>query len=162
MKKRIGRIRGGDQHGQAAVEFALGLPLLLLLLMATVVFGIVFNNDLTLTAATTTGAQQLSISRGETSDPCNLVATTVEQAAPALKTANFTFSVAFGSGSPLVYGSPHTGTSCTSAAADLISGDTAQVTVTYPCNPSSPNIEILGYNPWPSCTLSAQTAELIQ
>ena len=137
------RGRGRDEQGQAMTEFALGVPLLLTLLIALVVFGVVFNNDLTLTYATTTGAQQLSISRGQTSDPCSTTSTAVEQAAPYLKSSNLTFSIAFGSGSPLTFGTPFTGTSCTSAP--LVAGHTAQVTITYPCN-----LQILGFNPGPT------------
>jgi Flp pilus assembly protein TadG len=157
MKVTLGRSRGGDEHGQAMVEFAMGVPVLLTLLIASVVFGVAFNNELTLTNATTTGAQLLSISRGSTSDPCATTSAAVTQAAAGLTASSLTFSIAFGSGSPVTYGSPITGTTCTSAASDLVSGNTAKVTVTYPCN-----LQIYGFNIVPSCTLSAQTAELIQ
>jgi Flp pilus assembly protein TadG len=145
------------ERGQAMVEFALTLPVMLTLLVAIIVLGIVFNNYLTLTNATTAGAQQLSISRGQTSDPCAITSSTVQAAAPNL-TGGLAYSIAFGTGNPVSYGTAFTGTSCTSAAASLVSGNTAKVTVTYPCS-----LLIYGFNYAPSgCTLSAQTAELIQ
>jgi Flp pilus assembly protein TadG len=140
------------------VEFALSLPLLLTVLVATIVFGVAFNNQQALTAATTAGAQQLSISRGQTSDPCATTSATVQAAVgPSITQGSLGFSVAFGSGNPVTYGSPFTGTSCTGAANDMVSGNTAKVTVTYPCN-----LEVYGFNIVPGCTLTAQTAELIQ
>jgi len=158
--------RARSERGQAMVEFGLGVPILLTLLVASTVFGVAFNNQLTLTQATTEGAQQLSISRGQTSDPCATVSTTVENAAPYLYKAatvntvnGLQFSIAFGttSGTTITYGSPYSGTSCTAAAASMISGDTAKVTVTYPCT-----LTIMGANIVNNCTLTGQTAELIQ
>jgi Flp pilus assembly protein TadG len=151
--------RGLARHerGQAMVEFALTLPVILTLLVAIIVLGVVFNNYLTLTNATTAGAQQLSISRGQSSDPCATTSQTVQTAAPNLS-SGLSYSIAFGTGNPVTYGASFTGTSCTSAATDLVSGNTAKVTVTYPCS-----LLIYGINYAPSgCTLSAQTAELIQ
>jgi Flp pilus assembly protein TadG len=146
------------KRGQAMVEFALTLPVMLTLLVAIIVLGIVFNNYLTLTNATTAGAQQLSISRGQTSDPCATTSQTVQAAAPNLTSGGLAYSIAFGTGNPVSYGTAFTGTTCTSAAASLVSGNTAKVTVTYPCS-----LLIYGFNYAPSgCTLSAQTAELIQ
>jgi Flp pilus assembly protein TadG len=151
------------EHGQSAVEFALSLPLLLGLLLAITVFGVAFNNELTLTAATTAGAQQLSISRGDTSDPCSTASTAVIAAASGLTTSNITFSIKFGTGNPPTYGTAYSGTSCTGAASDLVAGDSAQLTTTYPCNVSIPIVleNLTGWSP-PSCTLTAQSAELIQ
>ncbi len=160
-KASVGKDPSGlahHQRGQAMVEFALTVPLLLTILVAIIVVGLVFNNYLTLTNATTAGAQQLSISRGQTSDPCATTSQTVQAAAPNLTSGGLAYSIAFGTGNPVSYGSPYTGTSCTSAAAQLVSGNTAKVTVTYPCS-----LLIFGFNYAPSgCSLSAQTAELIQ
>ena len=49
--------------GQAAVELAFVLPLLIALLLAIVQFGIAFNNYITLTDATRTGARKAATSR---------------------------------------------------------------------------------------------------
>jgi len=46
-----------SERGQSLVEFALALPILVLLLFAVIQFGVVFNNYVTLTDATRAGAR---------------------------------------------------------------------------------------------------------
>ena len=55
------RLRKSD--GQAAVEMALILPILVVLVLAIAQFGIAFNNYLTLTDATRAGARKAAVSR---------------------------------------------------------------------------------------------------
>ena len=50
-------------EGQAAVEMALILPILVVLVLAIAQFGIAFNNYLTLTDATRAGARKAAVSR---------------------------------------------------------------------------------------------------
>jgi Flp pilus assembly protein TadG len=143
------RFRAED--GQSLVEFALVLPMLLMLVVGAAVFGIALNQYLTLTNATNISAQTLAISRLQTSDPCNLTTTTFYAAAPDLTHASLNFTI-------LLNGIDVGGTTCTAGAADMLQGAPASVTVTYPCN-----LTILGVNFAPSgCTLSAQTSESIQ
>jgi Flp pilus assembly protein TadG len=52
-----------NERGQAMVEFALVLPILMALLLGIIQFGIVFNNYITLTDATRAGARQAAVSR---------------------------------------------------------------------------------------------------
>jgi TadE-like protein len=52
-----------SEEGQAMVEFALVLPILLLLVMGIIQFGIVFNNYVTLTDGVRAGARQAAVSR---------------------------------------------------------------------------------------------------
>ena len=52
-----------SENGQAAVELAFVLPLLIALLLAIVQFGIAFNNYITLTDATRAGARKAAVSR---------------------------------------------------------------------------------------------------
>jgi Flp pilus assembly protein TadG len=52
-----------NEHGQAAAELALVLPILAALVIAIAQFGIAFNNYLTLTDATRAGARQAAVSR---------------------------------------------------------------------------------------------------
>lgn len=134
--------------GQAMAELALVLPVLLTVLIASVMFGVAFNNDLQLTFATNAAAQLLSISRGQTTDPCQTTSQAVYSAAPYLNQSNLTFTIVLG-------GTSFKGTSCTSAT--LVESETAQVTSTYPCN-----LQMFGFNPAPSCALTAQTTVLIQ
>ncbi len=58
-----------DEGGQALVEFALVIPVLMLILLGILKFGILYNNYLQLTDAVRSGARQMSIERGQ-GDPC--------------------------------------------------------------------------------------------
>lgn len=145
-----------DDNGNALIEMALVLPMLMLMLTAVCSFGIMLTNYISLTDAVSTGARQLSISRQQTTDPCAITVSSVQAAAPQLKAASMTFTL-------VLNGTTYSGTSCSSssnttgAAGNLVQGGTAQVTVTYPCN-----LAVYGKNFAPSCTLVAQTTELVQ
>jgi Flp pilus assembly protein TadG len=52
-----------SEHGQAATELALVLPILAAILIGIAQFGILFNNYITLTDATRTGARKAAVSR---------------------------------------------------------------------------------------------------
>jgi Flp pilus assembly protein TadG len=166
------RRRTGNDGGQALLEFALILPLLMLLVMGMLVFGIAFYNYLVLTDAVGIGGRALALDRGQcvgtscpgTTDPCAATATVIENAAPSLNlatTANVTFTFVFNG--TTVYG-PGSSPSCSSsstttgASADLVEDEPASVKVTYPCN-----LVVFGHNFAPSgCTLTAQVQELVQ
>ncbi len=51
------------EHGQTMVEFALVLPLLAVLLLAIVEFGVVFHDYVTVTDASRVGARKAAVSR---------------------------------------------------------------------------------------------------
>jgi len=55
------RSRGWRERGAAAVEFALVLPVLLIILLGIIDFGIYFYNDLQLTHAARDAARELSV-----------------------------------------------------------------------------------------------------
>jgi Flp pilus assembly protein TadG len=59
--RAFARIRRED--GQAAAEMALVLPILLMVILAIVQFGITLNNYITLTDATRAGARKASVAR---------------------------------------------------------------------------------------------------
>jgi Flp pilus assembly protein TadG len=151
------RVCPGDESGQSLVEFALCLPILLLIATGIFVIGIAMNHYLIMTNAVNIGAQQLAISRGQTTDPCAITASAVTSAAPTLVSANLSFTL-------VLNGSSYSGTSCSSGstttgeAGQLVQGSAAQVTVTYPCS-----LLIYARNLAPGgCTLKAQTTELVQ
>src|ERR1700755_2522690 len=77
-----------DEQGQAMVEIALVLPVLLLVVTGILTFGLAWNNYVTLTEATNVGARALAISRGATTDPCAVAANAVIAAAPLLNSSN--------------------------------------------------------------------------
>jgi Flp pilus assembly protein TadG len=53
-----------SERGQTMTEFALILPLLVVLLFGIIQFGIIFNNYVTLTDAVRAGAREAAVSRG--------------------------------------------------------------------------------------------------
>jgi Flp pilus assembly protein TadG len=95
--------------GQSLVEFALTLPILLLVVTGLMMFGIAINNYLELTDAVNVGARAVSIARGATSDPCSTASTAVINGAPLLKSANLSFKLTLN-------GNVYTGTSCSSGS----------------------------------------------
>jgi Flp pilus assembly protein TadG len=138
------------------VELALVMPILLIILTGIFAFGIAMNNYLELTDSVAIGARFLAVSRGQTTDPCANGVAAIEKAAPYLKPASLSFTF-------VLNGTSYSGTSCSSAststgaAGNLVQGGNVQVTATYPCN-----LAIYGKNYSPSCTLTAQTTEIVQ
>jgi Flp pilus assembly protein TadG len=138
------------------VEFVLSLPIMLLILTGIFTFGIAMNNYLTLTNAVCVGAELLSVSRGQTTDPCALTAGAIYNAAPLLGQSGFKFTF-------VLNGSSYSGTSCSSsstttgAAGNLVQGANAQITATYPCS-----LVVYGVNYIPNCALTAQVTEVVQ
>ena len=57
-----------NERGQTFTEFALILPMLIVLMLGIVQFGVAFNNYVTLTDAVRAGARKAAVSR-QTSDP---------------------------------------------------------------------------------------------
>ena len=70
MIRKIAR----DERGQAVTEFAVILPVLLLVLFAIFQFGIIFNNYIQVTAAAREGARKGAVNRthGELRSCCRL------------------------------------------------------------------------------------------
>lgn len=149
------RARARDEQGQALLEFAFVLPVLLTLLLGVIVFGLALHNYLTLTNATNLGAQLLSMSRGQTLDPCQTTSQAVYAAAPNLIPANLKFTIVL-NGTSVATNQPSPVT-CSGGQQYLVASQNAQVTVTYPCN-----LNFFIFNPAPGCTLTAQTTEIVQ
>jgi Flp pilus assembly protein TadG len=173
------QVLAGDEQGQSLVEFALVLAVLMPLLMGIIVFGIAFNNYLALTNATAIGAQQVSESRGQALDPCNVVDQAVIGQTPftlAQNQSGLQFSMVINppsgqtvlnpttsGGSNASYTGSGSSFSCSSStnstgpAANLMANGTLSVTVTYPCS-----LVVYGVNFAPGCKLTAETQEVIQ
>jgi len=147
---------GTDDEGGSLAEFALVLPMLLLIVMGIATAGVAMNTYLQLTEAVSVGARTLAAAGGITTDPCSTASSAVFSAAPNLSQSKIAFSYTLN-------GTGYSGTSCSSsststgAAGNLAAGTTATLTASYPCN-----LTIFGVNYAPSCTLKAQTAELVQ
>jgi Flp pilus assembly protein TadG len=81
-----------SEQGQAATEMALVLPILAAILLAIAQFGILFNNYITLTDATRTGARKAAVSRF-TGDQGAAAVTAVRAAASNLTATDLKVSV---------------------------------------------------------------------
>lgn len=145
-----------DEQAQSILEFALTLPILLLVVTGITTFGVAITNYVQLTEAVSVGGRALAISRNEVLDPCATAASAVQGAAPSLKSSSLTYSF-------VLDGAAFSGSTCSSAnvnsgaAGDLVQGQAATITVTYPCV-----LKVYGANYAPSCVLTAKTTELVQ
>lgn len=141
-----------DDKGQALVEMALLLPLLLMLMTGIFSIGFAYSNQQALTQATGLAAQYLASARGVSTDPCAEVRSTIHNAAPQLDLTKLNVTLTMN-------GATVSTTSCSDAADDLTitSGTYGSITVyaTYPCN-----IGVLGVNFSSSCLLQAPVTEL--
>jgi Flp pilus assembly protein TadG len=82
-----------QEKGQAMVEFALVLPVLCVLLLAVIQFGVVFNNYITLTDAVRAGARTGAVSRLATK-PVDVTEAKVRASASGLSAAELKVTIA--------------------------------------------------------------------
>ena len=154
--RRRRRSLGHSEDGNALVEMALTLPILLLIFTAIFQFGLTLSHYLMLENGVDIAARYLAISRGNTTDPCNLVSSTLQAASPGLITTSLSYTITLN-------GTAYTSTTCSSsstssgASGKLVQGTTASVVVTYPCS-----LALYGVNLAPTCNLQASTSELVQ
>jgi Flp pilus assembly protein TadG len=143
--------RGRREGGQALVEMALAMPLLIIMLFGILQFGIIYNQYITLTDAVRSGARELSLERGET-NPCNVAANSTVAAGSEINLASAKVTVSFASGdTSSCTGSPGSYTSGT-----LVEGDSGTVTATAPFQ-----ISIMGL-PLYSGNLSAAATDAVE
>jgi Flp pilus assembly protein TadG len=82
-----------SERGQAMVEFAFVLPVLMVILLAIVQFGIAFNNYVTLTDAVRAGGRQASVGRFAGSDPVGATTDKVLSSAAGLTSSDIQVTV---------------------------------------------------------------------
>ena len=136
-----------DRRGVTILEFAIAAPVMLALAIGTFKFGAAMMHHVVLTNAAAQGATTLALSRG-TATPYTSTTTAITNAASTLTAASITTTVTIN------------GTACSTNAACvalMTAGVTAIVRTTYPCD-----LSVLGINYKPSCTISAQTAQMVQ
>jgi Flp pilus assembly protein TadG len=106
-----------NQRGQAVTEFAVILPVLLLVLLAIYQFGVVFNNYIQVTAAAREGARKAAVSRanGNCATVQGIAITAARSSAPGLDQSKMAVTVT---------------ATCTNNA--YAPGTDTTVTVTYP------------------------------
>ena len=159
-----------SELGQAAVEFALVLPVLLLILLGIVKGGILFNNYLQLTDATRSGGRDLAVRRGDPTactDAANqflnslgsldhnrikiTITESPEAAADPVQNAVYTWQNGAGSSTG---STPNNPSDC---GFTLQSGSAITLTATYPCD-----FNILGVGLASGCSLTASTSERVE
>lgn len=138
-----------DRSGAAAVEFGLIAPVLLVMLMAVIQFGITLNNYLELTDAVRVAARDFAIS-GTSTTPLTTSTAAAQSSAADLTSSSLTLTFA-------VNGTACTTDSACATALAADAGDTATVTGSYPCS-----LSVMGMNFVSSCTLSSSTTEMVE
>ena len=147
----------GFDEGSTVVEFALILPMLLMLTTGILVFGVVMNNYMQLTYAVIVGARAVANGSGITLDPCATASSAIIAAAAALNPSKMKFTYSFG-------GNPQNSATCSSpslesgAAAELKTGTVVVVTVQYPLNLSAFGNRFSANN----AVMEASSSELVQ
>ena len=142
--------------GVSAVEFALILPVLMTILFGIIKFGVTLNADLQLTDGVRAAARQFSISRSS-STPYTLATTALQNATPNLTFARVGGSNGAGAPTFKVNGAACSNDSGCASALSNAMGGTSSLTATYPCD-----LNIMGVNLVPGCTLSASTSDLVE
>jgi Flp pilus assembly protein TadG len=89
MKKRAAF---RSERGQSLTEFALVLPLMVMLLFGIIQFGVTFNHYITLTDAVRAGARKAAVSRHDP-NRVNVAVDRVKEAATDLKPADLQIAV---------------------------------------------------------------------
>jgi len=149
--KRFANLRRED--GQALVEFALVLPILLMIATAITSFGLVFYRYITLTDSVRAAARTLSLGRGNTSpapnDPCTMaVNEAVNSAIDAKLTANNVH---------LIINGTQTTQPCSGTGTNWTQGNQVTVTASVPYS-----LDIFGVITVKSGTLTAQATDAIE
>ena len=152
------RIWAGER-GSSIVEFALVLPIAMVVFTGLLQFGVCINKSLELQNSTSLAGQYLSLSRQPTGtawNPCSVTVSAFQSVSPYLNMSNVTFSFVFTTPTGTVGSYPNT-TTCSGGVTEMVQGATAQVAVLYPCS-----LAIYGMNLMPGCHIRAQVTEVIQ
>lgn len=116
-----------SDSGNAIVETALTLPLVLMIFMIIWEFGLIYNQQISLTQATTIGAQVLQSDRMSTSnDPCLDTFNAIKAYAPTLTPSKIGLTLTLNNNAPINQ------TSCPGKQTQLTMGGPVKVQTTYP------------------------------
>jgi Flp pilus assembly protein TadG len=149
VMRRLIELARERREGVAAVEFALIVPVIALMVFGIIVFGMAFSNYVDLTEGTRVAARVLAQASAYPSQAYSSAQSYFAAATTNLNQANLTMAVS-------VNGSACTGTACNTALA-AAPGNAVTVTATY-----TECIEVMGVNFLPSCQLSATTTQMIE
>lgn len=140
-------------EGAAAAEFALVLPLMLLILFGVMSLGLALYTYEMLTGGVRVGVRQFAISRGSSTPFTDAQKAVRIATTPALNFNSLTLGFLVAPPGTSVFVQCSTDTSCASA---LVSGATAEVNASYPCTIVVMSIKISG------CQLTQSTQELVE
>ena len=148
------------EGGQSTAEFALIVPVLLLVVFGIIKFGALYNNYIQLTNAADAGARLFSIERGQAT-PCSDVQSQVDSTAATLASSNITLSLSsVTQNAPTTtsnWSTSPTGQTCPWTTSDgLVSGNTATVSASYPWDLSFLGLKIV------SSTMSVSATEQVE
>jgi len=146
MSRRSRAFLLGSENGNALIEMAIALPVLLMVVTGIYAFAIVFYNYQTLSQAVGVGGQYLSQIRTSTSDPCLDTFNAITGAGPTLTQANIGLTLTMN-------GTSVTAKTCPSYVSYLTQGGSVTVQATYPCQYPIYNFV------WSSCQLKAAVTE---
>jgi Flp pilus assembly protein TadG len=144
------RLRSGfrsGEEGNALVEIAVTMPIILLVMTGIFCFSIVLYQKLELAEAVSTGGRFLAVDRGDT-DPCASTAAKIYAAAPGLTQSKITLTF-------VLNGTSYSGATC-SGTTNMVSGGTAKVSATYPCK-----FSVYGSN-FGTCSIGEGANEVVQ
>ncbi len=142
MHEPVRHAKRRREEGQAMIEMALILPVLLLLIGGIVKFGIVYNNHIILTDSVRVGSRQLALGRG-LPDACVPAVKRLKDSAENLDSSKLVVAAPVFSG--------------TSSCATMFEGDASTISATYPCE-----LTIFGIDFFPSCKLKASATEAVE
>jgi Flp pilus assembly protein TadG len=139
-----------DRRGMALIEFIFAMPVLLLIGVGMMKFGVAISHYQMLTNAAAQAVTNFALSRGTTT-PYTTTTTAITNAAPSLTAASITKTLK-------INGTACTSDSdCSSKMTTAGAGATALVILTYPCD-----LYVMGFDFKSGCTLTAQSAQMVQ
>jgi Flp pilus assembly protein TadG len=152
-----------SESGGSLVEFAIVLPMMMVLITGMYTFGIALSNYVMLTNAVGAGARAFAISPAVTintgsgtttiTDPCAYAIQMATQSTPTIPAGGVTYTISY---TPLSTGKTTTYTTGTCKGIATAVGDTVQLQALYPYN-----FVFYGVQPG-TLNLQARSAELVQ
>jgi Flp pilus assembly protein TadG len=164
---RLRALRHSGEEGQSAVEFALMLPMLMVIITGILIFGIYEMQILALTEGVSNAGRVLAVSAGQTLDPCATAVTAVTGAAAVLNPANLSYIITLNpvAGNLAVNNHSYPQASCLSAnitsppSSYMVSGGTVTVKATF----NACSLQFYGNNLAPGgCSISQSITEVVQ
>jgi Flp pilus assembly protein TadG len=149
--------------GQVLVETALVLPIFLLIVTGTLIFGIFTMQMMGLTEGVSNAGRVLSVSAGQTLDPCALAAASVQSASSGLRNSSISTSITLTpqGGTATTYSAATCASTDTTsgAAGNLKSGGIVTISATY----TGCSLKYFGTNLTPTgCSMTKAVTEAVQ